>query len=351
MRLGDVIGQDLATAGLRRAVAARHVPHAYLFEGPPGVGKRSAALGLAMALCCGAEPGQGCGICEVCRRIGAGLHPDVPTFATDGPLIVLEQAQTIVALAQSRPHEAPVRVIIIDDADRLNLNAANCLLKTLEEPAAGTHIVLVTSAPDRILPTIRSRTQRVRFSALPAAALVEVAVARGAERERAQVAAALADGSVARTLAGAGISVAATVQAATKQNDEDADPEPASPPPDPWAAVAMLQNAAYGRSIGALFDAAVAAAGDKENKQELPRLLALLARLYRDALAAAAGAPDLVLFEDRVGPLAAQGLAPLSKALEAIVEADTAIAANTNAVTAVERMLLVLRRCQGEARS
>lgn len=328
-------------------MAARHVPHAYLFEGPPGVGKRSAALGLAMALACGAEPGEGCGVCEVCRRIGGGLHPDVPTFSTDGPLIVLEQAQTIVALAQSRPHEAPVRVIIIDDADRLNLNAANCLLKTLEEPAAGTHIVLCTSAPDRILPTIRSRTQRVRFQALPAAALVAIAVARGAERERAQVAAALAGGSVAQTLEAAGIPALRTQTG----KDEDDDGESAAAKPDPWTAVAMLQDAAYGRSIGALFDAAVAAAGDKENKQELPRLLALLARLYRDAMAAAAGAPDLVLFEDRVGSLARQGLAPLSKALEAIVEADMAIAANTNAVTAVERMLLALRRCQGEARS
>ena len=296
------------------------------------MGKRSAALGLAMALCCGAEPGQGCGVCEVCRRIGGGLHPDVPTFATDGPQIVIEQAQTIVALAQSRPHEAPVRVIIIDDADRLNLNAANCLLKTLEEPAAGTHIVLVTSAPDRILPTIRSRTQRVRFRALPAAALVEVAVARGAERERAQVAAALADGSVARG--------DARRRGSRRRRTTTA-----------GAVACRLGGArhAAGRPgvVGALFDAAVAAAGDKENKQELPRLLALLARLYRDAMAAAAGAPELALFAERVGRWRGGGRRACLRALGAIVEADAALAANVNAVTAVERMLLVLRRRPG----
>src|SRR5205085_6601728 len=109
------------------------------------------------------------------------------------------QAQTIVAMSQSRPHEAAARVIVIDEADRLNINAGNCLLKTLEEPAAGTHIVLVTSAPDRILPTIRSRAQRIRFRALPAEALVALLVsAHGVTAQRAAVAAALADGSVAR---------------------------------------------------------------------------------------------------------------------------------------------------------
>src|SRR6185369_6849504 len=196
VRLRDLEGQDHATALLRRAVASGHVPHAYLFEGPDGVGKRGAALGLGLALTCAVEPGEGCGACDGCRRIESGMHPDVPVFAAEGPQIVIEQAQAIVALAQSRPHEAAARVIVIDGADRLNVNAANCLLKTLEEPSPGTHIVLVTSAPERILPTIRSRSQRVRFRALSTDALVGLLVsAHGVDRQRAGVAAALAGGS------------------------------------------------------------------------------------------------------------------------------------------------------------
>src|SRR6478752_7249733 len=103
MRLADLIGQDTARTALLRAIERGHLAHAYLFDGPPGVGKRGAALGLAMALNCATAPGAGCGTCEICRRIDAGLHPDVPTFAPDGTQILIEQTKAIVALAQSRP--------------------------------------------------------------------------------------------------------------------------------------------------------------------------------------------------------------------------------------------------------
>jgi DNA polymerase-3 subunit delta' len=322
VRLRDLSGQDQAAAVLRRAVAARHVPHAYMFEGPDGVGKRSAALGLALALTCAVEPGEGCGRCDSCRRIEAGLHPDVPVFAAETAQIVIDQAQAIVGLAQSRPHEAAVRVIIIDGAERLNLSAANCLLKTLEEPADGTHLVLVTSAPDRILPTIRSRSQRVRFRALPAEALVALLIAaHGVEPRRAAVAAALADGSVGRAVLAAG-------------TEDDLI----------WEAVAALRAAAAGQEVGQIFDAAIAVAADKEGKQGLPAILALLGRLYRDGLASAAGAPELALFAEPAAELAPLGLARLGRALGAVVEADGALAANANAVVTFEHLLLELRR-------
>ncbi|HEX3695023.1 MAG TPA: DNA polymerase III subunit delta' [Polyangia bacterium] len=322
MQLGALVGQDLAKAVLRRAVAGGHVPHAYLFEGPAGVGKRSTALGLALALACPVKPREGCGACDTCRRIESGLHPDVPTFVADGAFIVMEQAQAMVSLAQTRPHEAPARVIIVDDADRLNLNAANCLLKALEEPHAGTHFVLCTTAPERMLSTIRSRMQRVRFKALAVETLVSLATAQGVAPERAAVAAVLADGSIG-----------ATLTAASADGDGDL-----------WAAIDELEKAAAARDVGPVFDAASAVAGDKENKQELPRTLALLARIYRDALVSAAGAPELALFGERASALAARGVPALGRALGAIVEADLALAANTNAVTAVERLLLALRR-------
>jgi len=328
MRFRDVIGQARVVAGLGRAVETGRVPHAYLFEGPPGVGKRGTALGLALALNCAIEPGRGCGTCEICRRIEAGLHPDVPTFAPDGAQLVIEQAKAIVALAQSRPHEAAVRLIIVDDADTLNASAANSLLKTLEEPAPRNHLVLCTSAPDRLLPTIRSRAQRMRFRALAEDALLAIASAHGVDRARALVAVALADGSAARMLS------------AARADDGAA-----------WEAIEQLRAAVTAPGMTPALDAASALASDKENKEALPPLVALLARVYRDALVTSAGAPELALFADRAHELSALEPAQLLRALGAIVEADTALTSNVNPTLALERLLVQLRRREKAGRA
>lgn len=332
MRWSDVIGQERVVEGLAWAVGTGRVPHAYLFEGPPGVGKRGAALGLALALNCAEAPRRGCGACETCRRIEMGLHPDVPTFAPDGPQLVIEQAKAIVALAQSRPHEAAARVVIVDGADALNPSAANSLLKTLEEPAPRNHVVLCTSAPDRLLPTIRSRAQRVRFRALAEEALLRIAAAHGIERARAEVAVALADGSAARMLAAA--------------RPEEGDASAAA-----WEAVAQLRAAVGAPRMTPSLDAVSALASDKANKEALPPLVALLARLYRDALVTSAGAPELALFAERARELAGLGPARLLRSLGAIVEADAALLANVNPTLALERLLVQLRRRERGSRA
>lgn len=333
MRLADVAGQDHAVGLLLRAVASGRLAHAYLFDGPAGVGKRTAAVGLGLALVCPRAPGQGCGGCDVCRRVVAGHHPDVRVLAPASSQIVVEQAQEIVSVAATRPHEAPARIVIIDEADRLNLNAANCLLKTLEEPHPDTHIVLVTAAPDRLLPTIRSRTQRVRFSPLRVDVLVDLAVRSGADRTRAQTAAALAGGSLGRML---------TLLEATDDGG-------------PWEAVSQLRRAAGRGTAGAVFDAAAALA-DKEAREGLPEALALLATFYRDAIATAAQAPELVVLGERAAELARvaeianrhRSLGPLRRALAAVAEALTALESNVNPVTALERLMFELGACERE---
>src|SRR5262245_39408316 len=338
VRLADLIGQDTARTALLRAIERGHLAHAYLFDGPAGVGKRGAAHGLAMALNCPNEPGAGCGTCDVCRRIDAGIHPDVPSFGPSGPggQIVMDAAQAIQALARARPHEAAARVIVVDDADAMNPSAANCLLKTLEEPLARNHLVLCSSAPERLLPTIRSRTQSVRFRPLPVAALLELARKRGIPDGRAEIAAALADGSAARLFALAA------------EDDGGAAAQ----------TLAALRAAVAGQGASPVFDFAAAQASEKTGKagkDELGRLLDLTARLYRDAVALAAGAPELAVLrgesagEGGAHALATLGVERLNRALAAIVEAQEAMLSNVNPTLAIERLLIALKRQERRA--
>ena len=328
MLLREIVGQGHAVAMLERSVASGRLAHACLFDGPESVGKRSTALALAKALCCSDAPGAGCGTCDTCRRIETGQHPDVLSLAPAAQQYVIDQAREIVAVASTRPHEAPVRILVLDRADALNPSSANCLLKTLEEPCPGNHLLLVTSAPDRLLPTIRSRTQRVRFAALQPAALVEIATCKGATRAQAETAASLAGGQVARLL-----------QALESEAESNL-----------WTIVGNLRKAAAAKGMGAIFDAA-SEFSDKESRQDLPEALALLARLYRDALVTAVEAGDLVLLRDRAAELETLAgrarkdydLFALRSALREVVQASLALLSNVNPVTALEKMLMDLR--------
>jgi hypothetical protein len=211
MILADIAGQEHALAVLRRALQSGRLAHAYLFDGPAGVGKARTALGLGLALACPEAPREGCGRCLICQRVLAGNHPDVLLFdaaqlpeltkASSEKSAVKYAARQVFPYALQAPHEAPARLLIIDNADQLSPDVQNTLLKTLEEPRPAVHIVLVTAARDRLLPTILSRTQRVRFVSVRAPVLLEIAERHGVPVEQRQVAAALAPGPSSRPCA------------------------------------------------------------------------------------------------------------------------------------------------------
>jgi DNA polymerase III delta' subunit len=159
-------GQDRVVGLLKGAIARDRVPHAYLFSGPVGAPMMDTALALACALNCMTARGEACGECEACSKIIAGIHPDVVTLVREGAaqIVPIENVRNqVIARIGLPPHEAEVRVFIIEEATALAPPAANSLLKTLEEPPQRTLFVLCTTAPDQLLPTIRSRCQRVRF--------------------------------------------------------------------------------------------------------------------------------------------------------------------------------------------
>ncbi|NLV71328.1 MAG: DNA polymerase III subunit [Actinobacteria bacterium] len=161
----DIVGQQLAVSLLTRSLE-QGASHAYLFSGPSGVGKGQAASAFAAGLTCA---DGGCGVCNTCRRVLEGLHPDVDVIAPEGSFIRKEQITEINTHAVYRPYEARAKVYVFLEADSFNAEAANAFLKTLEDPPGHVHFVLVTDHPERLLPTIVSRCQPVMFSAVPVA--------------------------------------------------------------------------------------------------------------------------------------------------------------------------------------
>jgi DNA polymerase-3 subunit delta' len=210
MPLKDVEAQEVALTALRRALTNGRVHHAYLFAGPDGVGKTLAAKGMAEALlCAGPLPdGDACGKCRHCVRTATGQHPDLHRIErqpkADGALeasIRIDQVRELQRALSFKRFEASRRVVIIAEAEKMNSSTANALLKTLEEPGADTHFIVVSSAPHLLLPTILSRCQRVRFMPLPRSVVARhLQEKAGLDAGNADLVACLAEGSIGRGL-------------------------------------------------------------------------------------------------------------------------------------------------------
>lgn len=214
MSFKDILGHDKELSALRNAILNSRVAHAFIFSGPEGIGKRLAALGFARALNCAGFDGDSCGVCASCRMMDAGAHPnllqvwptvkerdDVLENAYDGAgLIRISQVRDIQEFLRYRI-DGGKKAVVVDYAERLMPQAANAFLKTLEEPPAGSVIMLITSRPSDLLPTILSRCQRISFRPLPDEAISAMLVRdRGARRDVADAVARLSCGSISKAL-------------------------------------------------------------------------------------------------------------------------------------------------------
>lgn len=243
MTWDDVLNQERAIEGLRRAVSGNRVAHAYLFHGPDGVGKRAVALAFAQTLQCERGEDAPCGQCTGCSKVARMLHPDVHVlFPYPRDTDTEDVAERIQRLGQHpyaavdfvrrpslsdptetsnkqvmyhvdrinedlrpsmsyKPLEGRYKVVLMTDADLMRVEAANAFLKLLEEPGARTVFLLTTKRPDRLLPTILSRCQRLRFDPLPATSIERALVERdGIDPDEAAALARMADGSYTRAL-------------------------------------------------------------------------------------------------------------------------------------------------------
>ena len=216
-----LVGNDNVKHTLKHLLANGRVPNALLFAGDEGIGKQQFALELIKAIIC-PEPnsGESCGVCAVCSRVDAfaipeptdknrddfkrvffGGHSDVGKIVAHRRTIAVDAIRDLEKHAHYLPYEANARFFIIDGADKMNDESSNALLKTLEEPAATSYIFLITSRPDSLLPTIRSRCQTLRFAPIAIEDVERFLInERAFSHDEAKLAARLSRGSIGRAV-------------------------------------------------------------------------------------------------------------------------------------------------------
>jgi DNA polymerase-3 subunit delta' len=358
MAFDSVLGHERIRGLLGRAMEIGRVPHAMLFAGSEGVGKKTLAIALGRALLCERPQAGPCEECSFCRRTRKALdalpaaresatednkkeddalrfnfrlHPDLILVEQpwrrreDGTLrpqgVLVNQVREIVNGVRSAPFEAKRRLYILDEAHTINDAAGNTLLKSLEEPPAHTHFVLVTQSPQNLLRTIRSRCQQFRFGPLPAALIERELVANaGVEPGLAHVQAAMADGSLRSAL--------------EFQSGE-------------WTRwretmLTLLEAAAGGLPFLQRMETADALKDADDDEKALA--LKALRSLLRDVAALRQGVdPARVLnadVSDRLGRLVPTRVGERAVAVaEAVAEASRALAGNANALLAFDLLM------------
>jgi len=380
----DLVGQERAVEQLQVAAAAAGgalrgeqsagMTHAWLFTGPPGSGRSTAARAFAAALEC---PERGCGHCPSCHTVLAGSHADVELVSTELLTIGVRDTRELVRRAALSPSGGRWQVIVLEDADRLTEQAANVLLKSIEEPAPRTIWMLCAPSPEDVLPTIRSRCRPVRLVTPSARAVADVLVRRdGIDQAMASFVARASQGHIGRakrlaTDEGARLrrkevlslpalvgDVGSCLTAAANLVDAAKEEAQVATAVADAAETEQLRTALGGGATGRRMPAGAAGAlkeleqrqkrrATRHQRDALDRALVDLAAFYRDVLVVQIGAGvELTNDELRTSVVkVAHGSTPETtlRRIEAVLACREALEANVAPLLAVEAMTLALR--------
>ena len=320
----QLTGQQRAKKLIRRALGSGRIPHAFLFKGPEGVGKRHFAMAVAAVINCrNTTGGEACGDCPSCRKFRSGSHPDFMIVSPEKGAIRIEQVRRMSQALSYPPYESPTRVVLIEDVHGMRTEAANSLLKTLEEPPPDNLLILTADSSKEILPTICSRCQLIPFSSLTYEETVEVllAIDTTVDAETALLLARLAEGCPGKALLYRKTGMTALLKDLT----------------------ALLGKPSFDieREVGMVLDVAERMS---ELKDSLPWLFGLLRMWVRDRLMHASGLNERVFSSG--GDRDAEGVGVknwssrrLFGTLEAIAAAERQLARNCNRTLVCEVLL------------
>lgn len=382
---GDLVGQEPVVAELRRATAtaaavlrgepATGMTHAWLFTGPPGSGRSVAARAFAAALLC---PDGGCGQCASCHQVRAGTHADLLLVRPDGLSYGVKQTRNLVLRAAGSPTGGRWRIVLFEDADRATEQAANALLKAIEEPAPRTVWLLCAPSAEELVTTIRSRCRLVVLRTPPSSAIAGVLTREGAEPARALAAARAAQGHIGRArrlatdaeaaqrrnevlavpprLTGLGPALAAAAALVKSAEAEAAAITAELDEPERSALRRAFGEGSTGKGVAKAVRGSAGAMRDLEDRQKsratrlkrdaLDRALLDLAAFYRDVLAVQVGA-DVELasagHERDVKRLAGSSPPEATvRRIEAIMACRARLDVNVAPLLAVEELTLAL---------
>ena len=338
MGLDSVKDQAMPVRLLGNFLERDRVPNAMLFMGPSGVGKRTTAIEFAKALICPRWSEAEHPDALIARRIDNGNHPDVRIAAPlkKSRTIDVEAIDSIIELASLRPHEADWRVFIIHEADRMRAPAQNHLLKTLEEPLGRSVFMLLTQAPLLLLPTIRSRCQRIRFGRLRPQTVREILQReREVSGETAEAIAAIAQGQMTRAFDLVDSEKREVILDVIRRLIEGEDPLRLSEEFAQYLAAQKSQVLATVKEVGAREDAGELSKEDREQikeeqaalvdavcRRDIMDILYLLEMWYRDALVySATGDTARILNRDQLALITSDGISSPSESIGAIEKA------------------------------
>ena len=367
----NILGQPKVREFLRASVMHDRVSHAYLFCGPTGSNKMQAAYALAQAVMCPKGPsgprGGQCGACDACGRILRRKHPDVVLLHPEGASgYLVEQVRELVASASLSPIQAKRKVFIVDEADRLGVQAANAFLKTLEEPPADVVFILLARMRDGVLPTIVSRCQVVPFRHIPASEAAGIlAQNTGASLEKCRIAIESCGGSITRALdllkSNERLAIRQRVLQVIELRRDGADwgilgmaRELVVKSKAPLDTVRAEQEAELAENADFLAKSAIRQIEARNKRalsakslESLRQLSSIVASWLRDILVICAETSELVINADVRGALedAARSTdeARVAEALAAVRRCDAAISYNVSPETCIDGLLLEVR--------